>query len=597
MAASTPNTAKPALQTAPPSWPTMGFRVATAAAAFSLFVAAALVKEHFQHKKATYPLDHPRIISLKEQLVREPLNEGLKSSIRGLDLQFRVAHDRYLQHVSRGRWLLFGGAVVFLAAIQATVWNKKIARPGKVQRPPGWQAREVIISTVAVALMGGAIGAGAWSLAQSSTSLLTAELAVPPRPVEKVVAAPVPVPVPSAPYPSAEEVAHNWGRFRGPGGAGVSVYTNIPLTWNLQSGENILWKTKSPGPDFNSPVVWDNRLFFTTGTAKKREVFCFDGLTGQLVWQKAVERVPGGSGQVELPEISGGMSCPTAAVDGRRVYVMFANGDVAAFDFGGNLAWAVSLAPIKNQYGHAASLDLWQNRLIIQLDHGDSDSKVSRLVALNTADGKVAWERPRETHGTWSSPITVEAAGKPQIITLGLPHVISYSAVDGAELWRVDGIDGEITPSPVYAGGLVLAPSPSTKLIAIKPAGAGDVTKSHVLWNYEEGVPDITSPVSDGQRVYMLTTGGTFTSVDLKTGKKVWDKELELEFKASPSLVGDKLLLFSTKGDAFVVNAAADYKEAARLSVGDEIVASPAFADGRMYLRGRTNLYCIGKAR
>ena len=585
-----PPPAKPAASAspAPPLWPALASQLALVSGVFCLVLASALVSEHFRHKASTHPLDHPKVIQLKEELIKNPQNDQLKKDIQALDRQLRAAHARYLTHVQHAQWLLFGGMAVFLASLQGTVWRKKIARPGKVPKPAGWQAREILQSTVAVAALGMLAGGGAWWLVKSSDTLLTAQVIKPaPSPAAAAVV------TPGTPFPTPEEVARNWGRFRGPGGAGVSAFTNAPLTWNVTNSVNILWKTKSPGPDFNSPVVWGNRLFLTVGTAKKREVFCYAADTGKLLWQKAVENIPSGGAPVELPEVTGGFACTTAATDGRRVYVMFANGDVAAFDFSGTLAWARSLAPIKNQYGHAASLELWQDRLIIQIDHGDSDTKISRIVALNTADGKVAWEKPRATHGTWSSPIAVQAAGKAQIITLGLPHVIAYAAADGAELWRVEGIDGEVTPSPIFAGGLVLAPSPSSKLFAIKPDGTGDVTKTHVAWVVEEGVPDITCPVSDGQRVYLITTGGTLTCLDLKTGKKIWDKELELEFKASPCLAGNKLYLSSSKGTVFVVEAGAAFKELARAELGDELVATPALADGRIYFRTKQCLVCV----
>jgi outer membrane protein assembly factor BamB len=585
----------PAPPPGPPLRTRAAHRIALASGAFCVVLALALALGHFRHQRATHPLDHPKVIELKEQLIRDPANEPLKSQIRALDLQLRVAHDRYLTHLRRAQWLLLGGMAIFLAAVQTATWKNKIARPGKQPKAPGWQAREVVQSSAAVALLGAGAGAFAWWLAQTSSTLLPSAVAAgpahPPAPTNAVAAV---APPPAAPFPTPAEVAQNWGRFRGPGGAGVSAYTNAPLTWNAKSGEGVLWKSPAPGPDFNSPVVWGDRLFLTTATARKREVCCYDAATGKLLWQKAADNVPGGGAVLDLNEASGGFAGPTAAADGRRVYAMFANGDLAAFDLNGNLAWARSFAPINNQYGHTASLDLWQDRLIIQLDHGESDQKVSRLIAVNTANGKTAWETPRATHGTWSSPVVIEAAGKAQIITLGLPHVISYAAASGAELWRVEGIDGEITPSPILAGGLVLAPSPSAKLLAIKPDGAGDVTKTHVPWVTEEGVPDITSPVSDGQRVYLLTTGGTLTACDLQTGKKVWDKELELEFKASPAVAGGRLYLFGDKGLVVVLAAGPEFKELARNDLADEVVASPAFADGRIFVRAKQSIFCLG---
>ncbi len=584
---------KPTKAPSPAAQPPLRKRVAAALAAasgaFCLVLASGLVFEHFQHKRATHPLDHPRMIELKARLERQPQDEPLKAEIRALDLQLRRQHDRYLADQARGQWLLLGGMGVFLASLQTLCWRQKIARPGKLLKPAGWQAREIARSTAGVAVMGLAAGGLAWWLVHASGTMLVAKLAQPSRPIE-----PAAWSMPATPFPAPEEVARNWGGFRGPGGAGVSAFTNAPLSWNVQTGEGVLWKTKAPGPDFNSPVLWENRLFLTSATALKREVFCYEADSGRLLWQKAVERVPGGGAAVDMPEVSGGFAGPTAAADGRRVYAMFANGDLAAFTFNGEPAWSRSLAPITNQYGHASSLALWRDRLIVQLDHGEADQKVSRLIALNTADGQTAWERPRDTLATWSTPIVIEAAGKPQIITLGLPYVVAYSAADGAELWRAQKIEGEVTPSPIFAGGLVLAPSPSTKLLALRPDGSGDITKTGLAWAIEDGVPDITSPVSDGQRVYLLTTGGTLTCCNIQSGKKIWEQELELEFRASPVVAGDRLYLFGSKGAVRVVGTGDQYKELARSDFTDEIIASPAFADGRIYVRTRQSLYGLG---
>ena len=576
-----------------PLWQEWSARVAVGAGAFCLALAVVLSIQHLAHRKATHPLDHPRLVEWKHQLAKEPQNEALKQQIRALDLELRVAHDRYLARLARGQWLLLAGGALFLAGLQGALWRQKIARPGKVLKPAGWQALEVRKASLAVAVLGAVLGLGSWWLAGRSVTALSPELAQAPKPAEPASASP-PAPIPATPFPGPEEVARNWGRFRGPAGAGVSGSTNTPVAWNIQTGEGVLWKVKTPGMDFNSPVVWNDRVFITTATATRREVVCYDLTTGKLLWQKPVENVPGGGAPVDLPEISGGPACPTAAVDGRRVYAMFANGDVAAFDFNGNLAWSRGVGPITNQYGHAASLDLWQDRLIIQLDHGDSDAHAAKLIALNTSDGKTVWEKPRQTHNTWSTPVAVEAGGKPQIITLGLPHAIAYSPADGAELWRVDGVEGEITPSPILAGGLVLIPVPSLKLMAVKPDGTGDVTKSHVAWEIEEGVPDITSPVSDGERVYMITTGGTLTAWSLKDGKKVWEREMEMEFRASPCIAGRRLYLCAVKGTMVVLETGPEYKELARSEIGEEVSATPAFVNGRIIVRGKSSLFCFG---
>jgi outer membrane protein assembly factor BamB len=276
--------------------------------------------------------------------------------------------------------------------------------------------------------------------------------------------------------------------------------------------------------------------------------------------------------------------------------VIFANGDCAAFTLEGKPVWSKSVGPLKNPYGHAISLATWQDRLILQLDQGDAEDNKSKLCALDGRTGQIAWQRPRKVGASWATPIVVEAAGKAQVITLALPWVIAYAATDGAELWRVDCLNGEITPSPVFAGGLLFVASPSEKLMAIRPDGQGDVTKTHVVWTSEDNVPDVTSPTSNGELVFAVTTSGMLTCLDAKDGKKQWDHDYEMEFHASPSLAGDRLYLFSQKGTALVVQAARQFKELFRTEMGDGFHASPAFAQDKMFLRGLTNMWCVGAA-
>jgi outer membrane protein assembly factor BamB len=282
------------------------------------------------------------------------------------------------------------------------------------------------------------------------------------------------------------------------------------------------------------------------------------------------------------------------ATDGRRVYVIFANGDVGAFSLDGKRAWAKSFGALKNAYGHSTSLAIWRDRLIVQLDQGDKEDNKSRLYALDGRTGNVLWQKPRPFGASWASPAVFEAAGKTQIVCLSLPYAAAYSAADGAELWKADCLNGEVTPSAIFSGGLVIVPSPSEKLLAIRPDGQGDVTKTHVQWTNEDSIPDVTSPAGDGSLVFMLTTSGMLTCVDNKDGKRAWEKDFETEFHSSPAIAGGRVYLFSQKGTALVVEAARQYKELLKVEMGDSFHASPAIVDGRMFVRGVTNLWCLG---
>jgi outer membrane protein assembly factor BamB len=181
-----------------------------------------------------------------------------------------------------------------------------------------------------------------------------------------------------------------------------------------------------------------------------------------------------------------------------------------------------------------------------------------------------------------------------QIITLALPFVISYAAADGAELWRADVLDGEVTPSAVFAGGQVIAVSPSAKLLALRPDGSGDVTQSHVNWAIQEYLPDISSPVSDGEFVFTVTSSGLLACFDAQDGKKVWEHDFEIEVQASPSIAGGNLYLLGTHGEVVIAKSAREFSNLGREQLEDEFYASPAFANGKMILRGNKNVWCFG---
>jgi outer membrane protein assembly factor BamB len=415
-----------------------------------------------------------------------------------------------------------------------------------------------------------------------------------PAGVEKLLGTSESAAAPDAASP--EELKRNWPRFRGADGGGVSVFTNAPVAWNPKTGEGIAWKVPAPAAGFGSPIVWGDRVFFSGGDAALREVLCLSAQTGQTLWRQAVTNVPGSPPAAEVPD-STGYAAPTVATDGRRVYVIFANGDCAAFTLEGKPVWAKSFGALKNAYGYATSLATWQDRLIVQLDQGEPEEGKSKLYALDGRTGRVVWERPRKVGSSWASPIVIEAAGKAQIIVLALPWVIAYAAKDGTELWRVEGLNGEITPSPVFAGGLVIVASPSEKLLAIRPDGSGDVSKTHVAWTNEDNVPDVTSPLSNGELVFTVTTGGMLTCYDAKDGKKIWEHDFDMECHASPSLAGSRLYVISQKGTAVVVEAARQFKELFRTEMGDTFHASPAFAQDRIFLRGVTNVWCVGEVR
>ncbi len=177
------------------------------------------------------------------------------------------------------------------------------------------------------------------------------------------------------------------------------------------------------------------------------------------------------SERAEPPEVmeDTGFAAPTAATDGRRVFAIFANGDIAGFTVDGKRLWARSLGTPENMYGHATSLTMWRNRVIVVFDQADAKAGKSKIMALDATTGEPVWSTPSAVANSWVSPIVIKHQGREQIITSADPWVIAYDPATGKELWQAKCMRGDVAPSPVYANDLVYVACDQT-CIAAHPA-------------------------------------------------------------------------------------------------------------------------------
>ncbi len=540
---------------------------AAAAGAFCLVVLVVVVWSYLPARRAEL-LDSPELAGLRETIGEQPDNEALRRRFQQIDVQLRREYFRRSQLVERGRLALLVGAValaVSLGVAERCRW--KLPMPAHDASAPGRDARAARWARRSVAALAAVVCGGAIALAALLGGL------------------PLAGPTGGGGDP--------WPRFRGPGGAGVSAHLNLPTEWNGRRGKGVLWRVPVPLPGHSSPILWGRRVFLTGATDRAREVFCFDADTGRMLWRRAVS--PADSPD-ETPDVFNDddaiLAASTPVTDGERVVAMFANGDIAGFDMNGGPLWSRALGPLDNVYGHASSLTMAEGRVIVQLDQAGEDDELSVLLALDADTGRTLWQVDRPVGGAWTSPIVIEAAGRKQIIACGDPLVIAHDLADGSEIWRAKVLGPDVAPSPIYAGGRVMIIDSGYKLLALRPDGRGDVTGTHVAWKAADGIPDITSPVSDGQRVYVLFDG--VTCYDVRTGAKLWEWSSDEKFQASPSLAGDTLYLLSEDGVMTLLRVGARGKRIGRAELGEKCFASPAFADGRIYIRGEKNLYCIG---
>lgn len=577
---------------------------AIVAAVFSVLVCVLLLVDA-SNRLAKIPLEAPQFVALREQFVEEPNNDALREEIRNLDLALRQEYFREQRFTEIGSYLLVGGiALTLIMGKWAATMRRRLPTPKPKESGPDSDERLSRSGIWAVAVLIFALLGTTWAMRATAPSALPAsleELAAMSKQVEGTDDADQAEPgevaeaKPAIPeLPTAEEFRQSWPSFRGPDGSGISMHANVPSSWDGASDEGIMWKTAVPLPGANSPIVWKDRVFLSGATEEKREVYCFDAVSGKILWQKEIA----GDAAAESPKVSQdtGYAAPTMATDGRAVYAMFASGDLVAFDFAGNELWSKSLGAPKNTYGHASSLVTHQGSLIVQFDQGRAKDNVSKLLAIDGATGDIVWEVKREMPSSWSSPVVIEHEGQPQIITCGDPWVIANSPQDGKEIWRANCFDrAEVGPSPVYDNGIVFAANDSATLSAIRADGSGDVTDTHVLWSSDIGMPDTCSPLVTDEFVLLLSFGVLTCYDKAEGGDPLWEEDLQADFTSSPALVGKHVYMFGLEGNVVIVEPTRDEcKQIGEADLGEECVTSPAFQDGRIYIRGTEHLFCIG---
>jgi len=558
-------------------WHRCAVVTAVVSGVFSLIVCVFLLGNHGR-SIIVKTQQETELLDIRAQSRKQPDNEQLLAQIRAMDLQIRQQRLRALDRSTKGGYLLLGGIVVLVISLKLTSKLK--------QRLPaphaGKDAADEQIHKAAFAR---------WMLGAGMVLLGAASLFLALKPKIDFSLAGV------GGTSLAQDAAKSWPSFRGPDGSGISTHANVPSDWDGKTGKAILWKTKVPLAGNNSPVVWGDRIFLSGGDPNALQVYCFDAASGALLWTGDVTRAAPKEGEDPLePMEDTGFAAPTMATDGRHVYVIFVTGDVGCFDFNGRKVWEKSLGIPDSSYGYASSLAVYRNLLLIQYDQGGIEDGLSALIALDGFSGQIAWQTKRPVGNSWSSPIVARIGEQAQVITCADPWVIAYEPAKGAELWRAKCLKGDIAPSPIYSNGQVFVVEPYSKLVAIRTGGAGDVTQTHIAWSNEDTGPDICSPASNGEFIFLLATEGLLSCHKVSDGTKAWEHDFQEYFRASPSLVGNNLYLLSEKGRMFIIEAGPAYKELTKCELGEDCNASPAFADGRIFIRGMQNLYCIGSS-
>ncbi|WP_158863781.1 PQQ-binding-like beta-propeller repeat protein [Maribellus comscasis] len=589
------------------------------------------------------PTESKVIEALVERLKQEPNNEELKAEIRNFDLLARKAYFNSQWQVKTGAYLLLFGAIVLALALRYYYSLKS-----KIEAPDTQHENEIasrILAQKGIIIVGALVlvlGLGASFATVNHLNYYDAENSVAqavPTPEDEGIevievgenveepdtesepeqALQEPTPERSQPVEtSAEkevdsganeneekavektepkpataatsnnffaEIRKNYNSFRGPLAQGISYSKNIPTEWDGTAGTNVVWKSPTPKHGFNSPVIWGDKIFIAGADASSREIYCYSRADGKLLWTAKADNIQGSPSSMPRVTPDTGLSASTLTTDGKRVYAIFATGDVVAFDMNGNRVWAKNLGVPENHYGHSSSLITWANKLFVQFD----TNRGGKVIALEAATGNTAWETVRQSKISWASPVLAEVDGKYQLVLTADPIVAGYDVETGKELWSVDCMMGEVGPSVAYSDGIVVAANEYARMVAI------DIKTGETLWEDDMYLPEASSPVAYNGLLFIATSYGVIVCYDLKTGEEYWEDDTGSAIYSSPTIADEKMYLMDNDGVMRIYECSKEMKKISENELGETAGTTPAYMDGYIYIRGENNLYCIGK--
>lgn len=424
------------------------------------------------------------------------------------------------------------------------------------------------------------------------------------------------------------DVTRQWPQFRGYQGKGILDGTEVPVKWDLKTGENVLWKTAVPGLAHSSPIVWDNLVFVTSAVCSSKadslkiglygdvdmandlsahqfKIFCLDKKTGKIIWDRIVyEGVP-----KERRHTKSTYANPTPATDGKHLVVSFGSNGLYCYDFNGNLLWKKDLGNLATgpynesnvEWGYSSSPVIHAGQIVVQCDL----LKNPFLATFDILTGKEIRRIARDAVSSWGSPAIVEMEGKCLIILNGYPYITAYDFKSGAEVWKIGNVGDAPAPTAVFANNLVYVNSAHGKyspILAINPDAAGDITlatdstkSKSVAWSFSRGGAYMASPLVYDGLLYNMQVNGLLTAIDALTGAVKYKQNTGKAFSASGVASGNKIYFAAETGEVFVIQAGPEYKLLAENNMDDICMASPGITDGTIIFRTQHSVIAIGK--
>ena len=412
----------------------------------------------------------------------------------------------------------------------------------------------------------------------------------------------------------------DWPEWRGPDRTGVSKATGLPSSWS-PTGENLAWKAPYGGR--SAPVVFGNRLYLQntsgTGAAMQERLMCFDADTGKVLWERKYNLFTS-----DVPPHRIAWASPAVDPETGNVFAFSGNGLLMAFSPSGKLLWERSLAEEFGMWtthgGRVSSPIIDGNQLIVSgltFLWGQHAGGAHRFVSFDKSTGQAIWlsaPEGRPTDTIYANPFVADVNGMRMLFTGGSDGAMhGLKIANGESVWQwLVSKRGLNTAALVLGTDVIVSHSEENidtnemGMLAAVPANSkGMLTDKGAKWIVRGVQAGYSSPVSDGERIYVLDNGAVLFAFEAKTGKQLWHQPVGTIAKASPVLADGKLYLGTENtGDAggkfYIVRPHADRAEIldqdwlGTPQKSEQIIASPIVARGRIYVTSMDAIYAIG---
>jgi outer membrane protein assembly factor BamB len=415
--------------------------------------------------------------------------------------------------------------------------------------------------------------------------------------------------------------ADNWPQWRGNRNDGVSTEKNLPIRWDKESRENILWRSPLPGQAGATPCVWNDRIYLTSSENSDLVLMCLNAQDGKTIWKQTV-----GTGNQNARAGEGNSASPSPSTDGEHVWVFFGTGVLACYTKDGKEVWKTDVndrfGKIDIQFGMTSTPVLDGDFLYLQLIHGrmqrGNPSRTGKVIKLDKKTGNTVWEVDRITQAdfeckhSYASPFLYDDPSNRFLVVHGADCITGHDLSTGKEMWRFSALNGptEINPkqndptfrfvaSPLVSPKHHLILVPTAKegpLVALNVAGLKDESSSRseaVRW-ISRRTPDVSIPIIVDDLVYLLSKDGMLQCLEVDSGKEVYLKRTHTAQHRSSPLYADGHLYFgSNDGHFTVVKTGRDFEIVGQMEMGEAITASALVSNGVLYIRSYEALYAI----